>query len=49
MVIIINKMKKKYLLIIQEPLYLECKAFIDWLKLDILPPSPCKEAYQFKV
>ena len=27
----------------KEPLFLECKAFIDWLKLDIIPPSSCEE------
>ena len=42
---IINKMKGKKISFdySKEPLYLECKAFIDWLKSDILPPSPCKE------
>ena len=39
-------MKKEYL-DYSRAIILECKNFIDWLKLDILPPSPCKEAYQF--
>ena len=27
----------------KEPLYLECRAFIDWLKLGVVPPSSCEE------
>ena len=42
---VINKMEGKKIAFdySKEPLYLECKAFIDWLTLDIMPPSSCEE------
>ena len=42
---VINKMKGKKIAFdySKEPLYLECKAFVDWIKYDIVPPSSSKE------